>query len=184
MTSPSSFTSFDGYYRCENRQLFHFLRRRVGRQEASDLSQEVFTRMLRTEAFERVENPQSYLFRAARDLVIEHSRKGTEQFPFDDDHDAPADPEQTLSMEASDLRRGYAARFSLDALVTEPGLPRNCSIAWHPGEGCRIPKDARSRAVLKGGCVLPLVNRKNVGFEGGLQCLICERDRAASRGLT
>lgn len=108
--APSSFASFDEFYRCESRQLFHFFRRRVGCEEASDLTQEAFTRMLRTGAFERVENPRAYLFRAARNLVIERARqgkrKGTGLFSFDDQRDAPAGPEQTLDIEASDLRRG------------------------------------------------------------------------------
>lgn len=110
MTVPGPFPSFDEFYRCENRQLFHFLRRRVGREEASDLTQEAFTRMLRTGAFERVENPRAYLFRAARNLVIERARRGrrreTGLFPFDEGRDAPSGPEQALAMEASDLRRG------------------------------------------------------------------------------
>jgi RNA polymerase sigma-70 factor (ECF subfamily) len=110
MTAPPSFTSFDEFYRFENRQLFHFFRRRVGREEASDLTQEAFTRMLRTGAFERVENPRAYLFRAARNLVIERARqrkrKESGVFEFDEKRDAPAGPEQALAIEALDLRRG------------------------------------------------------------------------------
>lgn len=110
MTTPGQFASFDQFYRLESRQLFQFFRRRVGREEASDLTQEAFTRMLRTGAFERVENPRAYLFRAAHNLVIERARqskrKGKGLFPFDDDRDAPTGPEQALAMEASDLRRG------------------------------------------------------------------------------
>ncbi|WP_186401350.1 RNA polymerase sigma factor [Sphingopyxis sp. P1IMeth2] len=110
MTAPRPSSSFDEFYRCENKQLFHFFRRRVGREEASDLTQEAFTRMLRTGAFERVENPRAYLFRAARNLVIERARrrkrKEAGMFPFDEGRDAPAGPEQALAIEASDLRRG------------------------------------------------------------------------------
>lgn len=110
MTAPGPSPSFDEFYRCENKQLFLFFRRRVGREEASDLTQEAFTRMLRTGAFERVENPRAYLFRAARNLVIERARRGTRKesglFPFDERRDAPTGPEQALTIEASDLRRG------------------------------------------------------------------------------
>lgn len=109
-TAPGPFASFDEFYRSENRHLFHFFRRRVGREEASDLTQEAFTRMLRTGAFDRVENPRAYLFRAARNLVIERARRGKRKeyglFAFDDERDAPGRPEQALAMEASDLRRG------------------------------------------------------------------------------
>ena len=104
MTAPGSFTSFDEFYRSENRHLFHFFRRRVGREEASDLTQEAFTRMLRSGAFDRVENPRAYLFRAARNLVIERARRGKRKeyglFAFDGERDAPANPEQALAMEA------------------------------------------------------------------------------------
>ncbi|RYY23233.1 MAG: sigma-70 family RNA polymerase sigma factor [Sphingomonadales bacterium] len=110
MTAPGSFTSFDEFYRSKNRQLFHFFRRRVGREEASDLTHEAFTRMFRTGAFDRVENPSAYLFRAAGNLVIERARQGrrkeTGLFLFDDERDAPTCPEQAWAVEASDLRRG------------------------------------------------------------------------------
>lgn len=110
MTTAGPFASFDQFYRLENRQLFHLFRRRAGREEAFDLTQEAFTRMLRTDAFERLENPRAYLFRAAHNLVIgrarQSKRKGKALFPFDDDRDAPTSPEQAFAMAASDLRRG------------------------------------------------------------------------------
>lgn len=77
MTSTGSFASFDEFYRSQNRRLFHYFRRRVGREEAPDLVQQAFTGMLRCGAFERVENPEAYLFRAARNLVINQAREET-----------------------------------------------------------------------------------------------------------
>src|SRR3546814_2855483 len=74
MTAPDSFTSFDEFYRSQNVRLFHFFRLKVGREAAPDLVQEAFTRMLRCGAFERVENPQAYLTRTARNLLIERHR--------------------------------------------------------------------------------------------------------------
>ena len=110
MTAPGTFASFDEFYRSQNRQLFHFFRRRVGREDAADLTQQAFTGMLRTGAFERVENPRAYLFRTARNLVIERARrrqrKETGLFPLDEGRDAPVCPDQAWAMEASDLRRG------------------------------------------------------------------------------
>jgi RNA polymerase sigma factor (sigma-70 family) len=109
MTTPGPFVTFDQFYRLENRQLFHLFRRRAGREEAFDLTQEAFTRMLRTGAFGRVENPRAYFFHAAHNLVIERARQskrnGKGLFPFNEDCDAPAGPEHTLAMKASDLRR-------------------------------------------------------------------------------
>src|SRR3546814_17352261 len=79
MTAPGSFTSFDEFYRSQNVRLFHFFRRKVGREAAPDLVQEAFTRMLRCGAFERVENPQAYLTRTARNLLIERHRRSEER---------------------------------------------------------------------------------------------------------
>lgn len=44
MNAPGLFASFDEFYWCENRKLFHFFRRRLGHEEASDLTQEAFKR--------------------------------------------------------------------------------------------------------------------------------------------
>lgn len=52
MTAPGPFASFDAFYRSQNRQLFHFFRRRVGLEDAADLTQQAFTGMLRTGAFD------------------------------------------------------------------------------------------------------------------------------------
>ncbi len=86
MTAPGSFRSFDEFYRSQNVRLFHFFRRKVGREAAPDLVQEAFTRMLRCGAFERVENPQAYLTRTARNLLIERDRtwrrKGCVLYPW------------------------------------------------------------------------------------------------------
>src|SRR3546814_20364927 len=98
MTAPGSFTSFDEFYRSQNVRLFHCFRRKVGREAAPDLVQEAFTRMLRCGAFERVENPQAYLTRTARNLLIERHRtwrrKGCVLYPLDETRDAAIQPDQ------------------------------------------------------------------------------------------
>lgn len=109
MTSTGSFASFDEFYRSQNRRLFHYFRRRVGREDAPDLVQQAFTGMLRCGAFERVENPEAYLFRSARNLVINQAREKKRRpnviYPFDDERDCPALPEQEQRIEAVELRR-------------------------------------------------------------------------------
>lgn len=109
MTAPCSVASFDAFYRSQNRRLFHYFRKRVGRDAAPDLVQEAFTRMLRCGAFERVENPQAYLTRTAHNLVIERARRRMRRpsifYPFDEERDAPVLPEQERRIEATELRR-------------------------------------------------------------------------------
>lgn len=109
MTAPGSFASFDEFYRSQNRRLFHYFRRKVGRDAAPDLVQEAFTRMLRCGAFERVENPQAYLFRTAHNLVINQARQRMRRpsvvYPFDEERDAHVQPEQEWRTEAAELRR-------------------------------------------------------------------------------
>jgi RNA polymerase sigma-70 factor (ECF subfamily) len=109
MIAPASTVSFETFYRLESQPLFHFFRRRAGREAAADLAQEVFARMLFADAFERLENPRAYMFCAARNLLIERSRreacKQGRPFPLDDARDTPICPQQTWSIEAADLRR-------------------------------------------------------------------------------
>jgi RNA polymerase sigma-70 factor (ECF subfamily) len=111
MTAPGSFTSFDEFYRSQNVRLYHFFRRKVGREAAPDLVQEAFTRMLRCGAFERVENPQAYLTRTARNLLIERHRtwrrKGCVLYPLDEARDAAVQPDQEKSIQSAELRRAY-----------------------------------------------------------------------------
>ena len=109
MMAPCSTTSFEAFYRSQNQPLFHFFSRRAGREAAADLAQEVFARMLCADVFERLDNPRAYMFCAARNLLIEQSRREARTearlFPLDEGRDAPFCPEQAWSIEAADLRR-------------------------------------------------------------------------------
>lgn len=109
MIGPGSTTSFEAFYRSQNRPLFQFFRHRAGRDEATDLVQEVFARMLCADVFERLENPRAYMFSAARNLLIERSRREARNaarlFPVGVERDTPVCPQQAWSIEAADLRR-------------------------------------------------------------------------------
>ena len=109
MIASGSTASFEAFYRSQNQPLFHFFRRRAGRDAAADLVQEVFTRMLCADVFERLDNPRAYMFCAARNLLIERSRRKSSKearlFPLDEGRDASVCPEQACSIEAADLRR-------------------------------------------------------------------------------
>lgn len=111
MTAPCGVESFDAFYRTENRRLLRFFGKRVGWDDAPDLVQDAFTRVLRSGSFERLDNPSAYLTRTARNLLIERSRRRMREqnviFPLDEGHDAPVVAQQTWHIEAADLRSVY-----------------------------------------------------------------------------
>lgn len=111
MTAPREPASFDSFYRAENRRVLRYFGKRVGWDAAPDLVQDAFTRVLRSGPFERLENPQAYLTRTARNLLIERTRRRMREqsvfYPLDEGRDVPVRPEQTWQIEAADLRRVY-----------------------------------------------------------------------------
>lgn len=111
MTTAGPYPTFDAFYRAQHDRLFHFFRRKVGREEAPDLVQEAFTCVLRSAAFDRLENPNGYLMRTACNLVINRARtwhrKGGILYPLDESRDAPHAPEQEWRIEARELRPAY-----------------------------------------------------------------------------
>lgn len=111
MTAVGPYPNFDAFYRAQHDRLFHFFRRKVGRNEASDFVQEAFTCVLRSGAFDRLENPNGYLTRTARNLLINRTRtwhrKGCTLYPLDEARDAPFAPEQEWDIECRELRAAY-----------------------------------------------------------------------------
>ena len=111
MTRSETNDALQRLYRAEHGRLLRYFRTRVGREEAPDLLQEMFTRLLRNGALERVENPSAYLSRCARNLLIERwGRMGREQsifLPFEEGRDAPVCADQEFHVEAMELRRAY-----------------------------------------------------------------------------
>jgi RNA polymerase sigma-70 factor (ECF subfamily) len=111
MNAPHRVAAFEKVYRTEHRRLLRKLRRRVGPDEAPDLVQEVFARLLGSGALERIDNPQAYLSRITRNLLIDRVRQkqrgGPFFFPLDEDRILPTPPEQTRRIEAIDLQCLY-----------------------------------------------------------------------------
>lgn len=111
MTSPSSTTAFEAFYRSEHPRMLRYFGKRIGQDAAPDLAQEAFTRLLRSGAFDRVEHPGPYLSRTAHNLLTERARRNMREraviFPFDEEFDAPVEPEQAFRLEAMDLQRSY-----------------------------------------------------------------------------
>jgi RNA polymerase sigma-70 factor (ECF subfamily) len=111
MNAPQSAATFEDIYRTEHRRLLCKLRCRVGPDEAPDLVQEVFARLLGSGSLERLDNPKAYLSRITRNLLIDRARRKQQGrpvlFPLDEDRIPPTPPEQTRRIEAIDLQRLY-----------------------------------------------------------------------------
>ena len=118
MNAPGSNAAFEAVYRSEHGQLLRYFRRKAGPDAAPDLVQDAFTRLLRSGALERIDNPPAYLATIARNLLVERARRYVRDqdifFSLDEGRDAPVRPEQTWRIEEMDLRR--VARRALLAL--------------------------------------------------------------------
>lgn len=110
--------------------MYYFFRRKVGRDEAPDLVQEAFTCVLRSGASDRLENPNGYLTRAARNLVINRARTsrrmGCMLYPLDEARNAPLPPEQEWKIEGREIRAAYRR-----ALLAPPRQTRRILLMHH-----------------------------------------------------
>lgn len=111
MTLHTPMAAFEATLPAEHARLLRYFRRRVGRDAAPDLVQEVFARMFGSGTLDRIDNPPAYLTRIARNLLIDRARQQkrncTTFFPFDEGRDAASRAEQTWRIEAADLLRMY-----------------------------------------------------------------------------
>jgi RNA polymerase sigma-70 factor (ECF subfamily) len=84
-----------------------FVTMRVGdREVAADITQDVIVRSIASGALERVDNPVAWLYRSARNAVIDHYRTRHPHDPLDDDDrwpdpDAPDDVPNDATRELS-----------------------------------------------------------------------------------
>ena len=94
-------------YDNSNRELFAFLlRRSSNKQQAQDLSQEAYLRLIRVERTDLIEQPKAYLFRIAANLVHEMRIKGARNaekktYPFEEVEDIPSTDEPHLNYETA-----------------------------------------------------------------------------------
>lgn len=100
-------------YRTHRASLFHFLRRKAGAEEASDLVQEVFARAAGSEQRHHLVNPGGFLRRIAQNLLIDRARRQRSSpamfFPLREDSDGVTPAAQEWNLEAADLLRLYEA---------------------------------------------------------------------------
>jgi len=114
----SSFRSYD-------KQLHRYLARRLSqRQDAEDLAQEVYLRLLRIDRAKRVHKPVAYIFGIASHVVadfISESRQGRERVddrgdPPDERSSSPDELEDRLNLQQQ-LMRAFARLPKTHALV-------------------------------------------------------------------
>jgi RNA polymerase sigma factor (sigma-70 family) len=98
-------------FREHRRRLYRYLRRRLASEDdAQELAQEAFLRLLRVTRVDLVADPQAYLYRVARNLVYEQGARrppagswveDTELESVEDPHGTPeAEAERTLLAES------------------------------------------------------------------------------------
>jgi RNA polymerase sigma factor (sigma-70 family) len=107
----------DAVYRSEAPRLARFLRKRLPRTEdPQDFVQEAFARLAGSSPNSLLRNPEAYLQRIVRNLLIDRSRRAikVQYVELGDDLGVAVAPDQAHEIEASDTRRLY--RTAVDAL--------------------------------------------------------------------
>ncbi|AGH43607.1 RNA polymerase sigma factor [Paraglaciecola psychrophila] len=108
-----------GLYDSSYKELFAFLlRRSSNKQQAQDLSQEAYLRLIRVERTDLIEQPKAYLFRIAANLVYEtriKSDRSAEKktYPFEEVEDIPSTDEPHMDYETA------KAIIDLDKIIKE-----------------------------------------------------------------
>lgn len=97
-------------YLAERAGLIRYLRRCAGQEAASDLAQDVFLRAAESPQAGHLVNPAGFLYRIARNMLIDRSRSlrgRSTHVPLLDARDAACAPEQEYAIEAGDLQAAY-----------------------------------------------------------------------------
>src|SRR3546814_7648919 len=103
MTALDTAAAFDRLYRREHQRLLRYAGQKIGPEDASDVAQDAFMRLLDGELFAKVENPRAYLTRIARNLSVDRTRRQTRDrvasYRLLLGRDGAACPDQTLRSE-------------------------------------------------------------------------------------
>lgn len=100
----------EAVYVQERNGLIRYLRRFAGCDAAPDLAQEVFLRAVASAQVPHLVNPAAFLYRIARNMLIDRSRRMRvhgEPLPLIDALDMPCQPEQEHGIAARDLQEAY-----------------------------------------------------------------------------
>ena len=107
------------FYSAHGEELQRYLTRRLNcAQTAADLTQEIFVRLMRSEAAGTLENPRAYLYRIASNLLADHFRGAKRQADIAGPALWETVPDQAPNPEAALLTRGELHRLerAIDAL--------------------------------------------------------------------
>lgn len=107
----------DAMYRAEAPRLVRFLRKRLPRTEdPRDFVQEAFARLAGSNPTSLLRNPEAYLQRIVRNLLIDRSRREAkiQTIEFVEELDVGIAPDQDRVIEATDMKRLY--RNAVDTL--------------------------------------------------------------------
>lgn len=102
--------TFEAFYRTEHEWVLRYFRRKAGRDDAPDLTQDAFMRFYGSGKFATLEYPRAYLATIARNIWLNRLRQQGRRgiiYPLDEEWDAPTPPEQERQFEAKELRRAY-----------------------------------------------------------------------------
>jgi RNA polymerase sigma-70 factor (ECF subfamily) len=108
-----------GLFERNKRDLLGYLTRRVGREDAADLLQETFVRVIRHGQLEAAANPSGYLRQTASNLATDFTRRRKMQLkyviPVDIPDDVPTD-DASAEQQVDASQRSHMLQMAIDAL--------------------------------------------------------------------
>src|SRR3546814_3971937 len=111
MTALDTAAAFDRLYRREHQRLLRYAGQKIGPEDASDVAQDAFMRLLDGELFAKVENPRAYLTRIARNLSVDRTRRQTRDrvasYRLLPGRPGPPCPDPTLPLDAPPVLHPY-----------------------------------------------------------------------------
>ena len=122
-------SDWEGIYEKEAPVLLGYLAKRVGLEQAEDVLQESFVRVMKMEAKNRKpDNIRAYLFQVARNLIIENHKKSSLVAPTDD-----TDIATTVSSEKQVFRQEVLSMLDRAVKNLKDNEKEVFQLRWHQG---------------------------------------------------
>ena len=103
----------EAVYRIEAPRLARILRGKLrGAEDARDILQEAFARLAGSRPGTALRNPEAYLQRIVRNLLVDRSRRSAKRpvhLPITDEMEFPVPPDQAYAIEVRQMREQYRA---------------------------------------------------------------------------